>query len=169
MTKAEFIERVASDDRIGSKKEATDAVEAVLDSILGALKSGEDVNFTGFGKFSVNERGPRQGVNPRTGEHFVYYETQAGGYGGREGLDGLDGVQPHVQNTENAPIEETEANYPVFYRQYALQPDSEGPGRWRGWPGLGGSLRSGCARWWPGTPRSGSSGSWESPGSTSCC
>ena len=37
MTKAEFIERVASDDRIGSKKEATDAVEAVLDSILGAL------------------------------------------------------------------------------------------------------------------------------------
>jgi nucleoid DNA-binding protein len=37
VTKAEFIERVASDDRIGSKKEATDAVEAVLDGILGAL------------------------------------------------------------------------------------------------------------------------------------
>jgi DNA-binding protein HU-beta len=71
VTKAEFIERVASDDRIGSKKEATDAVEAVLDSILGALKSGEDVNFTGFGKFSVNERGPRQGVNPRTGERIT--------------------------------------------------------------------------------------------------
>ena len=71
MTKAEFIERVASADRIGSKKEATDAVEAVLDSILGALKSGEDVNFTGFGKFSVNERGPRQGVNPRTGERIT--------------------------------------------------------------------------------------------------
>ena len=75
MTKAEFIERVASDDRIGSKKEATDAVEAVLDSILGALKSGEDVNFTGFGKFSVADRAPRQGVNPRTRERI----TIAGG------------------------------------------------------------------------------------------
>jgi DNA-binding protein HU-beta len=29
------------------------------------------VNFTGFGKFSVNERGPRQGVNPRTGERIT--------------------------------------------------------------------------------------------------
>ena len=76
------------------------------------------------------------GLNPRTGEHFVYYETQAGGYGGRDGIDGIDAVQPHVQNTENAPIEETEANYPVLYRQYALQPDSEGPGRWRGGLGL---------------------------------
>lgn len=32
------------------------------------------------------------GTNPRTGEYFVYYETQAGGYGGRLGLDGMDGV-----------------------------------------------------------------------------
>ena len=71
MTKAEFIDRVASDDRIDSKKAASDAVETVLDNIVGALKSGEDVNFTGFGKFSVNERGPRQGVNPRTGERIT--------------------------------------------------------------------------------------------------
>jgi DNA-binding protein HU-beta len=71
VTKAEFIDRVSNDDRIDSKKAATDAVEAVLDGIVGALKSGEDVNFTGFGKFSVNERGPRQGVNPRTGERIT--------------------------------------------------------------------------------------------------
>ena len=42
----------------------------------------------------------------------------------------------HAQNTENAPIEETESNYPVLYRRYALQSDSEGPGRWRGGLGL---------------------------------
>lgn len=71
MTKAEFIERVASDERIGSKKTASDAVEAVIDGIVESLKSGEEVNFTGFGKFSVNERGPRQGVNPRTGERIT--------------------------------------------------------------------------------------------------
>jgi DNA-binding protein HU-beta len=69
MTKAEFIDRIA--DNVGSKKEASDAVEAVLDGIVDSLKAGDEVNFTGFGKFSVNERGPRQGVNPRTGERIT--------------------------------------------------------------------------------------------------
>jgi DNA-binding protein HU-beta len=69
MTKAEFIDRIA--DNLGSKKEASDAVEAVLDGIVDSLKAGDEVNFTGFGKFSVNERGPRQGVNPRTGERIT--------------------------------------------------------------------------------------------------
>jgi len=71
LTKSEFIDKIAGDDRIGSKKAAGDAVEAVLDGVVAALKSGQDVNFTGFGKFSVNERGPRQGVNPRTGERIT--------------------------------------------------------------------------------------------------
>jgi DNA-binding protein HU-beta len=71
MTKAEFIERISNDERIDSKKAAQDAVEAVLDGIVSSLKAGDEVNFTGFGKFSVNERGPRQGVNPRTGERIT--------------------------------------------------------------------------------------------------
>ena len=69
MTKADFIDKVAG--KIGSKKEASEAVEAVLDGIEDALAKGDDVNFTGFGKFSVSERGPRQGVNPRTGERIT--------------------------------------------------------------------------------------------------
>ena len=75
MTKAEFVDRLARDSRIGSKKDAADAVEAVLDGIADSLRGGDSVNFTGFGKFSVAERGPRQGVNPRTGERI----TIAGG------------------------------------------------------------------------------------------
>ena len=75
MTKSEFVDRLASDGRIGSKKQAADAVEAVLDGITDSLRGGDDVNFTGFGKFSVAERSPRQGVNPRTGERI----TIAGG------------------------------------------------------------------------------------------
>ena len=71
MTKSEFIDRISNDERIDSKKGASDAVEAVLDGIVDSLKGGDDVNFTGFGKFSVNERGPRQGVNPRTGERIT--------------------------------------------------------------------------------------------------
>jgi DNA-binding protein HU-beta len=71
LTKSEFVDRLASDGRIGSKKQAADAVEAVLDGIADSLRGGDSVNFTGFGKFSVAERGPRQGVNPRTGERIT--------------------------------------------------------------------------------------------------
>lgn len=70
MTKAEFLDHLASDKRIGSKKEAAVAVDAVLDAITDVLSDGRDVSFTGFGKFAVAERGPRQGVNPRTGERI---------------------------------------------------------------------------------------------------
>ena len=42
----------------------------VLDAISDVLAKGGNVNFTGFGKFAVAERGPRQGVNPRTGERI---------------------------------------------------------------------------------------------------
>ena len=70
MTKAEFLDKLARDKRIGNKKEAAAAVDAVLEAITEALSEGGSVNFTGFGKFAVAERGPRQGVNPRTGERI---------------------------------------------------------------------------------------------------
>ncbi|HEX6079327.1 MAG TPA: hydantoinase B/oxoprolinase family protein [Methylomirabilota bacterium] len=75
------------------------------------------------------------GINPGTGEYFTYYETIAGGYGATLTTDGMDAVQAHFQNTENAPIEETEANYPVRILRYSLIENSEGGGRHRG--GLG--------------------------------
>ena len=71
MTKAEFVEQIAADERIGSKKAAGDAVDAVLEGISSALAKGEAINFTGFGKFHVAERGARQGVNPRTGDRIT--------------------------------------------------------------------------------------------------
>lgn len=71
MTKAEFLDRLASDKRLGSRKAASDAVDAVLDAIAETLSKGGEVSFTGFGKFHVAERGPRQGVNPRTGERIT--------------------------------------------------------------------------------------------------
>ena len=67
MTKSEFVDRVADSSGL-SKKDASTAVDAVVRSIEDALKSGEDVTFTGFGKFHVAERGAREGRNPRTGE-----------------------------------------------------------------------------------------------------
>jgi N-methylhydantoinase B len=68
--------------------------------------------------------------------YYVFYEAMGGGFGARLTKDGIDAVQPFVQNTENSPIEETEANYPVRISRYALIPDSEGAGRFRGGLGL---------------------------------
>jgi DNA-binding protein HU-beta len=67
VTKSEFVDRVASRHGL-SKKDAESAVDAVIDGIQEALQRGQEVSFTGFGKFHVAERGAREGRNPRTGE-----------------------------------------------------------------------------------------------------
>ena len=67
MTKSEFVDQVT--DRAGlSKKEAATAVDAMLETIQGALKRGSEITFSGFGKFSVSHRSAREGRNPATGE-----------------------------------------------------------------------------------------------------
>ncbi len=76
------------------------------------------------------------GNDPKRNEYYCFLETVAGGYGGRASRDGPDAIQPHGQNTENAPIEETEINYPVRILRYELVEDSEGGGRYRGGLGL---------------------------------
>ena len=64
VNKSEFVSRVAKEADV-SATEADRAVKAVLAVITDALKSGEDVAFAGFGKFSVSERAARTGVNPQ--------------------------------------------------------------------------------------------------------
>jgi DNA-binding protein HU-beta len=65
VTKAEFIDQIASKAGL-TKKDAGAAVEAMLATISDTLKGGGDVSFTGFGKFHVQNRAARTGVNPRS-------------------------------------------------------------------------------------------------------
>jgi len=69
VTKSEFVDHIAERADL-SKKQAQDAVDAVLGTIEDALTRGSDVTFSGFGKFHVAQRGERQGVHPRTGERI---------------------------------------------------------------------------------------------------
>ena len=69
MTKQEFVDLVAEESKL-TKRDAGDAVDAVLSVVAGSLRAGKDVTFTGFGKFSVAHRAARTGVNPRTGERL---------------------------------------------------------------------------------------------------
>jgi DNA-binding protein HU-beta len=64
VTKQEFVERISSKTDL-SRKDAARAVDAFLETVTETLKSGQDVTFTGFGKFSTQHRAERQGVNPR--------------------------------------------------------------------------------------------------------
>src|SRR6266704_6854546 len=75
-------------------------------------------------------------LDVEAGTYTCFYDTFAGGYGARYASDGPDAVQTHGQNTENAPVEETELNYPVRVTQLSLVDDSDGPGRFRGGLGL---------------------------------
>ena len=74
MTKQEFIASVAQKSGLASR-DAQKAVDAFLDTITDTLRSGGEVNFTGFGKFSAAARAARQGVNPRTGERVQIAAT----------------------------------------------------------------------------------------------
>ncbi|EST56062.1 transcriptional regulator [Brevibacillus panacihumi W25] len=69
MNKTELIAKVAETTEL-TKKDATKAVDAVLDAIADALKSGDKVQLIGFGNFEVRERAARKGRNPQTGEEI---------------------------------------------------------------------------------------------------
>src|SRR3954468_17957548 len=67
MTLTDLVDHVASEAGI-QKGAAKKAVDAVFAGILEAAKKGEEVNLTGFGKFTVKDSQAREGRNPSTGE-----------------------------------------------------------------------------------------------------
>jgi DNA-binding protein HU-beta len=67
MKKKELIERIAEETGV-SKSDAQKHFEAFEEVVTEALKAGEEIQITGFGKFSVKERKAREGRNPQTGQ-----------------------------------------------------------------------------------------------------
>lgn len=67
MTKADLVDRVY--DSVGfSKKEATEIVDAVFETMKQALEHGEKIKVSGFGNFVVRQKSARRGRNPQTAE-----------------------------------------------------------------------------------------------------
>ncbi|MCV7061919.1 HU family DNA-binding protein [Mycolicibacterium vaccae] len=67
MNKAELIDVLT--EKLGSdRRQATAAVENVVDTIVRAVHKGESVTITGFGVFEQRRRAARVARNPRTGE-----------------------------------------------------------------------------------------------------
>lgn len=65
LTKADLVETVF--EKIGlTKKEATDVVEFIFDSLKENLKTQSKIKISGFGNFVVRSKRPRVGRNPQT-------------------------------------------------------------------------------------------------------
>ena len=67
MTKSQFVDALAQSTG-QTKQESERSLEAVLETLSGALKRGERIDWRGFGVFKVRDAKARQARNPRTGE-----------------------------------------------------------------------------------------------------
>lgn len=68
MTKSELIESLAKRQPHLAQKDVELAVKCIIEKMNQALASGERIEIRGFGSFSLHERPPRMGRNPKTGE-----------------------------------------------------------------------------------------------------
>ena len=64
--KAELVSEVAAKTKL-TKKDVSEAVDAVFEAIQEDLAKGEKVQLIGFGTFEVRDRAARKGRNPQTG------------------------------------------------------------------------------------------------------
>lgn len=68
MIKSELVQRIAEQNPHLYQRDVENIVNAILDEITDALRSGNRVELRGFGAFSVKNRPARTGRNPRTGQ-----------------------------------------------------------------------------------------------------
>ncbi|MFV0276210.1 MAG: HU family DNA-binding protein [Parahaliea sp.] len=79
MNKTELIDAIATTADL-SKADAGRALDAVVDSITGALAKGDPVSLVGFGTFAVKHRAAREGRNPQTGNTIQIAATNVPGF-----------------------------------------------------------------------------------------
>ena len=75
MNKTDLVNVIAAEAEL-SKKQAEAAVNATIDAIANALKSGDKVQLIGFGTFEVKATAEREGRNPKTGETIKIAATK---------------------------------------------------------------------------------------------
>jgi DNA-binding protein HU-beta len=79
MNKTELIAAVAEKAEL-SKKDAEKAINAVVSTIVDALKADEKVSIVGFGAFEAKTRPARKGHNPATGKEIEIAATKSASF-----------------------------------------------------------------------------------------
>jgi DNA-binding protein HU-beta len=67
MNKSELVDAIANKASI-TKKDADSMLNALIDTIMEAVSTGEKVTLVGFGTFEARQRQAREGRNPSTGK-----------------------------------------------------------------------------------------------------
>ncbi len=75
MTKAEIVEQVSEVVDWG-RRDVSETVDLVFETIKECLEAGENVKLSGFGNFVLLDKRPRRGRNPQTGEALVVRERR---------------------------------------------------------------------------------------------
>ncbi len=76
LTRKELTETLAN--QLGfSQSNCALIVDSFLDSMKGSMMSGESIKLVHFGTFTVRDKSPRKGRNPRTGETITIKKRQA--------------------------------------------------------------------------------------------
>ncbi len=70
----------------GTKVQAEQAVDTMINSIVDSLKRSEDVSISGLGIFSTKQRAARQARNPQTGEQIQVPEMRVPKFKPAKGL-----------------------------------------------------------------------------------
>lgn len=69
MNKSELVDSIAEKSGL-NKTQASEALNAMMESVGEALENNESISLVGFGTFSVKDRKARTGRNPKTGEEL---------------------------------------------------------------------------------------------------
>jgi DNA-binding protein HU-beta len=85
VNKTELIEEIAQRTD-SSKGEAQRYVESFEEVVAGALRSGEEIQITGFGKFYVRQQKAREGVNPQTKQKMHIPASKVPAFSAGKGL-----------------------------------------------------------------------------------
>ena len=67
MLKGDVIEQICRDMNVLMKKDITQSVDIILETMIEALANGQRVEIRGFGSFSTRLRQPKTTINPKTG------------------------------------------------------------------------------------------------------
>lgn len=70
MNKQGFVRKLAENTG-ASQAQSKEFLDAFLNTVTEVLAEGDEVNFVGFGKFSVSERAERVGRNPQDGSEII--------------------------------------------------------------------------------------------------
>ncbi|MDP6407308.1 MAG: hydantoinase B/oxoprolinase family protein [Alphaproteobacteria bacterium] len=111
----------------------TETILRVIDVVFGAFAQADPArsNACAYGTINALSLAGHRG----DGRRWVMFSFFGGGHGGHPEGDGLNHGNAPISTATIPPVEILEAAYPVMFTQWALRPDSGGPGRHRG--GLG--------------------------------